>query len=251
MADTRTTVLILGENGTGKTITARALHQLSSRREKPFVEVACGALTDTLLESELFGHVAGSFTGATQDKVGKFLQADGGTLFLDEIGTASPASGEAPPPSSRTGSSSRSAATRRTRSTSGSCWRRTRTSKSGSARRVPPGPLLPDQRHLRDAAPARERIDDIRCSCSTVQHINEQTGKRVKASTTSRCGSCSGTSGRGTSGNWSTWSSEAIVLAKDRVITANDLRGVLPRRDLQEPRYNGQRIGRRTSSRPS
>lgn len=90
VADTRTTVLILGENGTGKTITARAIHQLSGRRDKPFIEVACGALPDTLLESELFGHVTGAFTGATQDKPGKFLQADGGTIFLDEIGTASP-----------------------------------------------------------------------------------------------------------------------------------------------------------------
>lgn len=90
VSDTRTTVLILGESGTGKTMTARAIHQLSSRREKPFVEVACGALPDTLLESELFGHVAGSFTGAVHDKVGKFLQADGGTIFLDEVATASP-----------------------------------------------------------------------------------------------------------------------------------------------------------------
>ncbi len=90
VADTRTTVLILGENGTGKTITARAVHQLSGRRDKPFIEVACGALPDSLLESELFGHVQGAFTGATHNKVGKFLQADGGTLFLDEIGTASP-----------------------------------------------------------------------------------------------------------------------------------------------------------------
>ena len=90
VSDTRTTVLILGENGTGKTMTARAIHQLSSRKDKPFVEVACGALPDSLLESELFGHVQGAFTGATHDKEGKFLQADGGTLFLDEIGIASP-----------------------------------------------------------------------------------------------------------------------------------------------------------------
>jgi DNA-binding NtrC family response regulator len=90
VADTRTTVLILGESGTGKTMTARAIHQLSSRRNHPFVEVACGALPDTLLESELFGHMAGSFTGAVHDKVGKFLQADSGTIFLDEIATASP-----------------------------------------------------------------------------------------------------------------------------------------------------------------
>jgi DNA-binding NtrC family response regulator len=90
VADTRATVLILGENGTGKTMTARAMHQLSSRRDKPFVEVACGSLPDTLLESELFGHVAGAFTGATHDKPGKFLQANGGTIFLDEVATASP-----------------------------------------------------------------------------------------------------------------------------------------------------------------
>lgn len=90
VADTRTTVLILGESGTGKTVIARAIHQLSSRKDKPFVEVSCGALPDSLLESELFGHVAGAFTGANHDKVGKFLQADGGTIFLDEIATASP-----------------------------------------------------------------------------------------------------------------------------------------------------------------
>jgi len=91
VADTRSTVLITGESGTGKSLIARAIHRRSSRRNKPFVEVACGALPETLLESELFGHVAGAFTGATSDKIGKFMQADGGTIFLDEIGTASPA----------------------------------------------------------------------------------------------------------------------------------------------------------------
>jgi two-component system response regulator HydG len=89
VSDTRTTVLVLGESGTGKTMIARAIHQMSQRRDKPFVEVACGAMPDSLLESELFGHVAGAFTGANHDKMGKFLQANGGTIFLDEIGTAS------------------------------------------------------------------------------------------------------------------------------------------------------------------
>jgi len=91
VADTKATVLITGESGTGKSMIARAIHRHSSRRDQPFVEVACGALPENLLESELFGHVAGSFTGATGDKTGKFKQADGGTIFLDEIGTASPA----------------------------------------------------------------------------------------------------------------------------------------------------------------
>ena len=90
VADTRATVLITGESGTGKSLIARAIHRRSGRRDKPFVEVACGALPETLLESELFGHVAGSFTGAMGDKTGKFKQSDGGTIFLDEISTASP-----------------------------------------------------------------------------------------------------------------------------------------------------------------
>lgn len=91
VADTKATVLITGESGTGKSLIARAVHRRSARRDKPFVEIACGALPETLLESELFGHVAGAFTGAAGDKMGKFMQADSGTMFLDEISTATAA----------------------------------------------------------------------------------------------------------------------------------------------------------------
>jgi DNA-binding NtrC family response regulator len=90
IADTRATVLITGESGTGKSLLARAIHRRSSRRDQPFVEVACGAMPETLLESELFGHAAGAFTGAVGERIGKFAQAHKGTIFLDEIGTASP-----------------------------------------------------------------------------------------------------------------------------------------------------------------
>ncbi len=88
VADSKATVLITGQSGTGKSLIARSIHHRSNRMEKPFVEVSCGALPETLLESELFGHVKGSFTGAVSDKNGKFQAADGGTLFLDEINSA-------------------------------------------------------------------------------------------------------------------------------------------------------------------
>jgi transcriptional regulator with PAS, ATPase and Fis domain len=91
IAESDSTVLVQGASGTGKELVARAVHNLSRRARKPFVAINCGALPDTLLESELFGYCAGAFTGARRDKPGRFALAKGGTLFLDEIGDVSPA----------------------------------------------------------------------------------------------------------------------------------------------------------------
>jgi sigma-54 specific flagellar transcriptional regulator A len=90
VADCDSTILITGETGTGKGLVARAIHQKSKRRNKPFISINCGAIPENLLESELFGHVKGAFTGATVSKSGKFELAHGGTIFLDEIGDMSP-----------------------------------------------------------------------------------------------------------------------------------------------------------------
>ena len=89
LTDVQTTVLINGESGTGKELVASALHHQGARRSKPFIKVNCSALSEHLLESELFGHVRGAFTGAISNKIGRFKMADGGTIFLDEIGDIS------------------------------------------------------------------------------------------------------------------------------------------------------------------
>ncbi len=91
VAESKTTVLVTGESGTGKSMVGRAIHTMSPRSGGPFITFACGSIPETLLESELFGHVKGAFTGADHDKPGKCLAADGGTLFIDEINSATPA----------------------------------------------------------------------------------------------------------------------------------------------------------------
>ena len=90
VSDSDSTILITGETGTGKGLVAKAIHQKSNRNNKPFISINCGAIPENLLESELFGHVRGAFTGATVSKSGKFELAHGGTIFLDEIGDMSP-----------------------------------------------------------------------------------------------------------------------------------------------------------------
>jgi len=90
VAASKTTVVMCGESGTGKSLIAGAIHRASPRADKPYVEISCGSIPETLLESELFGHVKGAFTGAHADKVGRFLSAHTGTIFLDEINSASP-----------------------------------------------------------------------------------------------------------------------------------------------------------------
>ena len=87
VSETKSTVLITGETGTGKELVARAIHARSAQRDMPLIKVSCAAIPDALLESEMFGHVRGAFTGATSNKKGRFALADGGTIFLDEIGT--------------------------------------------------------------------------------------------------------------------------------------------------------------------
>ena len=167
VAPTRSRVLITGESGTGKELIARAIHRNSARRDGPFVKVNCAAIPPELIESELFGHERGAFTGAVAKKRGLFEVADGGTIFLDEIGDMALPRRPRCCACCRPASSRASAARRRCASTCASSPRPTATSrpmvKDGH---VPRGPLLPAQR----------RADPVARRCAS-------------APTTSRCSS--------------------------------------------------------------
>ncbi len=148
IAPTSSTVLITGESGTGKELVARAIHFHSLRKDKPFVAVNCGALSETLLDSELFGHMRGAFTGADTNKKGLIEVADKGTIFLDEIGEMSPL---VQVKLSACAAGAALQAARRDRGGRsghpGHCRHQPGFVEDGGRGRVPRGPLLPDQRH--------------------------------------------------------------------------------------------------------
>jgi transcriptional regulator with GAF, ATPase, and Fis domain len=164
VAETKSTVLVTGETGTGKEMVARLIHHRSAQRDMPLIKVNCAAIPETLLESELFGHVRGAFTGATMTKRGKFALADGGSIFLDEIGTMTGAIQSKllrvlqerefePLGAERTQKGGRAR----------DCRHQPRPQAARRRGQVPGGSLLPPQRDPDRAAAAPERPDDIPC----------------------------------------------------------------------------------------
>ena len=161
VAATDANILILGESGSGKGELARAIHTWSKRAKKPQVTINCPSLTAELMESELFGHSRGAFTGATESTLGRVSQADGGTLFLDEIGdfplTLQPAAALHPGQGIRTRRRSGDPPRRRTHP----CRDQPRPGRDGRPGPVPRGPALPPQRDRAQPASLRERAEDI------------------------------------------------------------------------------------------
>jgi hypothetical protein len=144
VAPTDSTVLVLGETGTGKELVARAVHNLSRRAGRPFVKVNCAAIPFDLLESELFGHERGAFTGAIAQKIGRFETADTGSLFLDEIGDIPPGVAvEAAPGSARTGVRATRKLPDSSDQRSPHCGHTSRFGRHDCAERIPKRPVLP------------------------------------------------------------------------------------------------------------
>ena len=210
VAQSKSTVLVTGETGTGKELAARAIHDRSAQRDMPLIKVNCAAIPETLLESELFGHVKGAFTGAVSSKKGKFVLADGGTIFLDEIGTMSPAlqakllrvlqEREVEPLGAEQTLSRGPARDRR---------HQPRPAAHGHGGHVPGGPVLPALRHP-DRHPAAARAARGHPGARRPLRARSTPSGRARPSTRSgrrRWPRCRPTTGRATCASWRTRSS--------------------------------------------
>ncbi len=199
------TVLIHGETGTGKELVAQALHAADTRRAGPFIALNCAVLNDSLLESELFGHEKGAFTGAERRKIGRFELADGGTLLLDEIGESRPACRPSCCESCRPAASSESAAPRASRSTSGSSPPRTGGWKTRSRKGRFRADLFYRLNVIRiELPPLRERTEDIPLLATHFLREAPLAARDAASprSPPTRCRRCCGTTGRETSASW-------------------------------------------------